>query len=75
MQHVKERMAEIDKEITKLEEQLSTGKNSVAGFFRQGCMAELTEKLAEKFIQKITVYGEENIEIKWTFDKRDNAGV
>lgn len=63
------------REIKKLEKELPKGTDSVAGLSNRGCGVELTEELAEAFIQKITVYKEECIEIKWTFDKKENARV
>ena len=65
---------QMEAEINRRKEQLPKENGQFIQMFANGCHTALTKELVDLLIQKIIVYDEQHIEIKWKFEE-ENAIV
>lgn len=68
IKQVELKICQTEQEISRLKDVLPKQNEQFTELFHHGYGTTLTDELAETFIQKIIVYDEQHIEIKWKFD-------
>lgn len=68
-EHCMDRQGETDRRIKALMTVIDDGESSVYEYMQNLCFTELTKEIADRFIKRIVVHDEKNIEVEWNFQQ------